>query len=255
MRQVNFMVAGRGVTHSERWPGIDAVPAESIDERGRALVHMLQLWVALPKELERGPASFHHTSAADVPTLPGAGAGVEARLAIGSAMGVTAPIPGPSPMMLVDLSMEAGRHAELQLPPGHEAGVYCVSGGALSGPEGTVLSPGELAVYTSAGEAADEEGGAGTVRIQAARDGDESTRVVVIGGEPLPEPRYLLWNFVASDKEMLERAAEDWRALDRDRFGEVVGEDNLDSIPLPPGGRKEQKGGWTDDAARRLGLK
>ena len=58
-----------------------------------------------------------------------------------------------------------------------------------------------------------------------AADGD--ARVVLIGGAPLG-PRFLWWNFVASRKDRIDRAADGWAG---GRFAAVPGE--TEAMPLP----------------------
>src|SRR5512146_1020133 len=56
--EVNWMTAGRGITHSERF------------ERARAEggpMHGIQAWVALPKEHEEIAPSFGHFGATELP--------------------------------------------------------------------------------------------------------------------------------------------------------------------------------------------
>ncbi len=54
------------------------------------------------------------------------------------------------------------------------------------------------------------------------------TRLILLGGEPLPEKRHIFWNFVSSRRERIEQAAEDWCLQ---RFPGVPGEHEF--IPLP----------------------
>src|SRR3954465_5772202 len=56
--EVNWMIAGRGITHSERFE-------RARREGGR--MHGIQTWVALPIEEEETDPSFHHYAAEDLP--------------------------------------------------------------------------------------------------------------------------------------------------------------------------------------------
>ena len=59
-------------------------------------------------------------------------------------------------------------------------------------------------------------------------DADETTHLLLLGGDPLDGPRYISWNFVSSSQERLRQAESDWRDQ---RFDRVPGETAY--IPLP----------------------
>jgi redox-sensitive bicupin YhaK (pirin superfamily) len=85
--EVNWMIAGRGITHSERF------------EKARAEggpMHGIQAWVALPNEHEETEPSFGHFGAAALPVHEDAG--VRTRLLAGSAFGLTAGVNTHSPL-------------------------------------------------------------------------------------------------------------------------------------------------------------
>lgn len=202
--EVNWMVAGSGITHSER--------LEYARARG-ANMHGIQAWVALPEaDEETDPAFFHHEGA-DLPQWQDGG--VRGRLIAGAADGLKASVRTHSPLFYQHLAMNAGaRHAVTDVYA--ERAVYCASGEIEVG--GTTLHAGQMAVLT--GRAA-----ADILARQAAN-------VMVLGGEPIGQ-RFLLWNFVSSSKERLEQAAEDWR---QQRMKLPVGDDR-EFIPLPDTGK------------------
>lgn len=202
--EVNWMTAGNGIVHSERFP---------------ADVHMAggnlfgtQIWVALPKASEEIAPLFSHHDKAALPTFSDAGARMT--LVAGDGFGARSPVPVYSDLMYADVHLEAG--ARFQVPPDHvERAAYVISGGVgIEGQDG-VFPPNQLVVFKP-----------GTEVILAAT---EPTRLVLIGGEPFPEKRHIYWNFVSSSKERIEAAKADWRAR---RFPEIAGETEF--IPLPP---------------------
>lgn len=198
--EVNWMVAGSGITHSER--------LEYARTHG-AHMHGIQAWVALPVEHEETAPAFYHHEGADLPEWQDAG--LRGRLIAGAADGLAAGVPTHSPLFYQHLEMEPGaRHLVTMAYP--ERAVYVASGQAEVA--GQVLSAGQMAVLTPA-SAAD---------IQAW----EPSIVMVLGGEPVGE-RFMFWNFVSSSKERLEQAKEDWR---QQRMKLPVGDD-LEFIPLP----------------------
>ncbi|MFZ5532858.1 MAG: pirin family protein [Pseudomonadota bacterium] len=198
---VNWMVAGRGITHSERFEYARAHGAR---------MHGIQAWVALPtSDEETDPAFFHHP-ADDMPrwTEPG----VQGRLIAGAAEGMTAPVRTHSPLFYMHLEMAA--QARRSVPAEHEERAIYVAHGAV-GVAGQRLAAGSMAVLTP-GRA---------VEIVAATGG---AGLMVLGGAPIGE-RFLFWNFVSSSRARIEQAKEDWR-LQRMKLPDG---DSAEFTPLP----------------------
>lgn len=185
---VNLMVAGQGITHSERTD--DATQTLPMPFFG------IQTWIALPEDQEDRAPGFHHAAAQDLPVLEGEGKSV--RLILGSAYGASAPVPVPSDMVYADAVLAAG--AKLPLPDNHEdRGVYVAEGSVESG--GQSFAAGQMMVFRPGDRVSVTAGSAGA-------------RLVVLGGATLPGPRYIWWNFVSSSKERILEAKEAWRKAD-----------------------------------------
>jgi len=200
--ELNWMTAGRGIVHSERSP--PAARAEG------ATLHGLQSWVALPDGFEDVEPDFSHHPATALPALEVGG--VNLTVVAGEAFGRKSPAPTLWPTLYVDAVMPGG--STLELGPEHvERAAYVAQGDLRI--DGTAVPAGTLAVL--------EEGR--TAQLFAAA----SARVMLLGGERFPTPRYLWWNFVASSPERIETAKRDWR---EGRFAAVPGETEF--IPLPP---------------------
>jgi len=200
--EVNWMTAGRGIVHSERTP-----PDERRD--GQAL-HGVQIWVALPQADAEIAPEFHHHDRAVLPTI--SQPGMEAVLIAGSAYGQQSPVKVFAPMFLLEVQLAAG--AELALPQEHvERGVFVVDGAVRWGE--LDLATEQMAVQT----------GPSAPSLRASGD----SKLLLFGGAPLDGERHLWWNFVASTKERIEQAKDDWQAQ---RMGKVVGDED-EFIPLP----------------------
>ncbi|SPJ31016.1 pirin family protein [Falsiruegeria mediterranea] len=205
---VNWMVAGHGVTHSER----------TDEEARKSPLSMfgLQTWVALPDEVEDTPASFEHVGAAELPELTGEGKTV--RLILGDAYGERASVKTPSEMFYADAVLEAG--AAIPMPDNHEdRGLYVVGGSvSIAGQE---FEAGQMVVFRPGD------------RISA-KAGPTGARLMLLGGATMNGPRHIWWNFVASSKERIEAAKEAWRAGDwmHGRFQLPPGDDQ-EFTPLP----------------------
>jgi len=198
--EVNWMTAGRGITHSERF------------ERARAQgdhVHGIQAWVALPREHEEVEPSFHHHTAGDLPTYEGSG--LWARLIAGAAFGARSKVRTHSPLFYVHWRLAAGARA--QLPAAYpERAAYVVSGTVEVG--GQRFGAGRMIVFTP-----------GAPVLFAA---ESPAVIMLLGGEPIGE-RFLEWNFVSSSQERIRQAKADWRA-GRMKLPDL---DNQEFIPLP----------------------
>jgi redox-sensitive bicupin YhaK (pirin superfamily) len=200
---VNWMVAGRGIVHSERTPSAARAAA------GGATIHGIQTWIALPREHEEATPSFEHHPAATLPEFHGTG--VTMRLIAGSAYGRRAPTSVFSPMFYLAVELEP--EAVLELPDEHaERALYVV--------EGEVEVAGEL--HPAGRMILFGEGSPAAIRARS------WSRAMLLGGAPLDGPRHIWWNFVSSSLERIERAGNDWR---EGRFAAVPGDD--ERIPLP----------------------
>jgi len=200
--EVNWMTAGRGITHSERFERARAEGGE---------MHGIQAWVALPKEFEESEPAFAHHGAADLPTYEEGG--LWARLIAGEAFGAKAKVRTSSPMFYAHWRLAAGARA--QLPAEYPERAAYVAAGSVE-VNGQRFGQGQMLVFT-----------AGRPILFTAV---EPAMVMLLGGEPLGE-RFIEWNFVSSSKERIETAKADWRA-GRMKLPDL---DNLEFIPLPPG--------------------
>ena len=198
---VNWMTAGRGISHSERFTHPDSFAGDGLE--------LMQSWVALPAEHEETAPAFAHTPQSDLPEWTEDG--VWMRLVAGEAFGQRSPVATLSPLFYLHAECSAG--ARLRLPGQHaEQAVYVARGSLNFG--GQAVLPGQLLVF---GQDTD-------IDLTA----PEAATVFLFGGEPLG-PRHIFWNFVSSRPERIELAKADWKA---GRFALPPGDDR-EWIPLP----------------------
>ncbi|WP_317127898.1 pirin family protein [Mucilaginibacter gilvus] len=200
--QVNWMTAGRGIVHSER------TPPEL--RTGSKNMHGLQIWVALPKELEEMDPAFSHTEEAELPQWEIEK--VKYKLLAGTIMGHRSPVPVYSRLFLLEITCDERCLLDLSRQLYGECGIYILRGSIEA--EGKTFGNKELLIINdikSCGFTA-----------------TAGTTVFFFGGEPFPEERHIYWNFVASDYALIEKAKNRWR---QNEFSPIAGED--DNIPMP----------------------
>lgn len=203
---VNWMLAGNGITHSER-----------MDAPGPAgPLFGLQTWLALPDAYEDAAADFVHAPKSALPLLEGEGK--EVRLILGQAWGATAPVPMLSEVFYADAILQAG--AAIPLPDNHEdRGVYILDGTVEQA--GQSFEAGRMLIFRP-GDAI------------SLRAGGRGARLMLLGGATMGSPRHIWWNFVASSRDRIDAAKEAWRAGDwaHGRFQLPPGDD-AEFIPAP----------------------
>ncbi|WP_257666249.1 pirin family protein [Parapedobacter tibetensis] len=199
---VNWMTAGRGVVHSERTP-------EYLRHSDKNL-HGLQIWVAMPKELEDTDPSFHHVEAKDVPYWEEGD--VAFRLIAGEAFGRRSPVPVYSKQFFLEIHSTTKQRLSIGHELFGESGLYILKGSIES--DGHTYTPKQVLV------AKDSTLCEFTI--------NEDTSVYIFGGESFPEERFIYWNFVSSSREKIEAAKQRWL---EQRFDHVPGE--TDFVPLP----------------------
>lgn len=205
--EVNLMTAGSGIVHSERSPA-------SARANGGALFG-LQTWIALPESAQEIAPAFDHYKADQIPVSEGDG--LRLSLVVGQSDGMRSPVRTHSDTLYGDLVLAQG--ARYQLKAEHvERAIYVVSGSIeIVGQDGGFTAS-ELVVFKPGAE----------IVIRAT----SNARLVLFGGEPLPEKRLIYWNFVSTSAERIEQAKRDWR---ENRFARVAEDDEFIPLPDEPG--------------------
>jgi redox-sensitive bicupin YhaK (pirin superfamily) len=199
--EVNWMTAGRGIAHSERFEDPAALAGGTLE--------MIQTWVALPDKDEEAIPSFDNYKPEELPVFTDAG--VWMRLIAGDAFGLRNNVKTHSPLFYLHAVLEKG--ARFGLPKEHsERAIYIAKGSVEV--SGRTYASGQMLVFNK---------GADPVMVSK-----EQTTLMLLGGEPLGE-RFIWWNFVSSRKERIEQAKADWKE------GRIIlpPSDNLEFVPLP----------------------
>jgi len=203
---VNLMTAGKGVVHSERTP--------EYLRTSHKFLHGLQIWIALPKELQETEPSFTHIEAELLPTWQENG--LQYKLIAGQVCGKKSAVPTYSPLYMIEIKNETNASATVNF---------------------NQQLFGESGLYILEGEVVAENQSFGAKQILITLDAHlcqfelaPQSTVYVFGGEPFPEERFIFWNFVSTSKERIEQAKTDWMAQNAN-FPKVPHE--TEWIPIP----------------------
>ena len=198
--EMNWMIAGSGITHSERF------------ERARregGPIHAIQSWVALPNGQEEAAPAFAHHEGNDLPVHRDGG--VWLRLLAGEAFGLRASVKTHSPLFYLHVTLDRG--ARIALPREYEErAIFLVSGGVEV--DDRAIAPSQMVVFSADAAAV----------VQATT----SSVLMLLGGAPIGE-RFIEWNFVSSSRERIAQAKADWSA-GRMKLPDL---DNREFVPLP----------------------
>lgn len=200
---VNWMTAGKGIVHSERTPHY----LRTSDK----VLHGLQIWVALPKDLEEMDPAFSHVEEEDIPHWTENN--LSFKLIAGEAFGRKSPVPVYSPLYFIEIKSTTAQKVTLGDYLFGESALYILEGSIKS--EETVFEPKQILIAKDSKLCEFEIG--------------ENTTIYIFGGEPFPEERIIFWNFVATTKERIEEAKIQW---ENQTFPKVPGETEF--VPLPP---------------------
>lgn len=199
---LNLMSAGQGIVHSER-------TSQQV-RKGPSQLFGIQSWLAQPKDLEESAPRFTHVGAAELPVVEGEGK--KLKVILGAAFGARSPVDTDWDTLYLDVKMDQGTSMPVPVEA-EERAVYLLSGKLEIG--GEAFCPHQMIVLRPGRE----------VTLKALAD----SRLAILGGQAMDGPRFIWWNFVASSREKIEEAKEDWR---RGRFAKVPG-DEEEFIPLP----------------------
>jgi redox-sensitive bicupin YhaK (pirin superfamily) len=201
--EVNLMTAGKGIVHSERTP--------DYLRHSEKNMHGLQIWIALPKDLEEMQPEFHHISQADIPTWNDGE--VDFKLIAGEAFKKKSPVPVYSKLYMLEIVSKTRQTLNIGHELYGETGLYILEGSVEL--EGNTFLPKQIIIA--------KESSLCEFIIAA------NTTVYIFGGETFPEERFIDWNFVSSSKETIRQAKQNW---EHQTFDRIKGDDT-EFVPYP----------------------
>jgi redox-sensitive bicupin YhaK (pirin superfamily) len=200
---VNWMTAGKGIVHSERTP-------EYLRHSTKNM-HGLQIWVALPKQLEQMEPEFFHIDKEQIPTW--SQGSLQFKLIAGEAFGKKSPVPVFSKLFMIEIKSVEKQTINI----GHE--LY-----------------GESGLYILEGSIESDGNSYGAKKLLVAKESslceftmEANSTIYIFGGEPFAEERFIDWNFVSSSKELIDEAKQKWKAQ---TFDKIKGEEG-EFVPYP----------------------
>lgn len=205
---VNWMTAGKGIVHSERIP-------EHIHHADQ-IMHGLQIWVALPKELEQMAPEFFHIDGTELPSWTSDG--IRFKLIAGEAFGRKSPVPVYSKLFMIEIKSSSRQTISIGHELFGEAGLYILEGSIES--DGNSYHPKQLLVA--------KESTLCQFTIEA------NSTIYIFGGEPFAEERFIDWNFVATEKDLIHTAKQKWI---NQEFDKIKG-DETEFVPYPSFNKK-----------------
>ncbi len=200
---VNWMVAGSGVSHTERTPN-------HLRNNTVFTAHGYQIWVALPKHLEDIAPEFHHIEGKDLPAWQDGPASFT--LVAGEGFGKKSPVPVHSPLFMIEIKTTT--HYKLNTLDNLKGEIgICIVEGSIEAC-GQVVEKGNILVSK--------------VEDTCKTIVHANTHLLLFGGEPFPEEPHIYWNFVSHDKEKIEKAKTEWKDK---TFPMIQGDSSY--VPLP----------------------
>lgn len=200
---VNWMTAGKGIVHSERTP-------EYLRHSDK-VIHGLQIWVALPKKLEEMEPEFFHIDAGQLPSWTEGD--LQYKLIAGEISGHRSAVPVYSKLFMLQIKSSSRQIVNIGKELYGEAGLYILEGSIES--DGNTYGPKRLLVAKQSS------------LCEFVMEADST--IYLFGGDPFPEQRFIDWNFVASDKELINTAKQRW--IDQ-TFDKIKGDDT-EFVPYP----------------------
>ncbi len=203
---VNWMTAGKGVVHSERTPQF----LRGNDKH----LHGLQIWVALPKELENMPPTFTHIEEKSIPEWQIDNANI--KLIAGEAFGKKSPVPVYSPLYFLEIKNKEEATIDIGAHLFGESALYILEGNVEA--DGYKYEPKHILIAKDS-------------QLCSFKMAANST-VYIFGGEPFEEKRFIFWNFISSSMETIEKAKKAWQDQDYSVFPKIPNDSDT-FVPLP----------------------
>ncbi len=184
---VQWMKAGNGIVHDESF---------NVDERsGSLLTQGMQFWINLPAKNKAEKPDYIPLQAGEIPRKD-LGANGWLKVVAGELETLKSKIPGYSKQFIYHVHLEAGKRFSLPTEGGLEYAVFPLKDAII---EGEVYKQGELVILDETGSL-----------LELAANSNESTDLIVFGGEHYNEPVVSYGPFVMNTEHEISEAYNDF---------------------------------------------
>lgn len=199
--EVNLMTAGKWIVHSERTP--------EYLRQSKLSMHGLQIWIALPKKLEQMNPEFSHIEKEQIPSWTSGD--LQFKLIAGEAFEKKSPVPVYSKLFMIEIKSYSEQFLDIGKHIYGESGLYILNGSIEC--DKNIYNSKKLLITKDSS----------SLQFTIAKN----STIFIFGGLAFPEERLIEWNFVSSDKELIEKAKQKWKTQ---TFPKIKG-DEIEFIP------------------------
>jgi redox-sensitive bicupin YhaK (pirin superfamily) len=192
------MTAGSGVLHNE-------YHEENFAKAG-GVMHMMQIWVNLPKKHKMTPAKYQAIGLADIAEVPLEGDQGRVRVISGSYEAAKGAASTFSPVNMLDVRLKPGASVRFSTPKGYNTALLVLQGRvSANGSKG--LSESDCVLFKNDGD---------EVEVHSS----DNSIVLFLSGEPIDEPLVHYGPFVMNTRDEINQAIEDFNS---GKFGVMQG--------------------------------
>src|SRR5665213_1415 len=185
---LQIMTAGSGVVHTE-----------TIDKKAK--MHLMQLWLNLPKDKRWTTPKLQDLLLEDVPKV--SEHGLDIKIYSGSFAGVTSPVSNYVPLILADIQMEAGVSTLQNIPSTFTSFLYVLEGSLKVGDDGKMINQNQVGWLDRYTDDTSSE-----LRLTA---GDTGVRFLLYSAEPQGDPIVSHGPFIGDSPEDIARLYSEYR--------------------------------------------
>jgi redox-sensitive bicupin YhaK (pirin superfamily) len=183
-----MMTAGSGIIHTE-----------TIEKMAK--MRLLQLWLNLPKKDRAAVPRLQELPVEHVPAL--SKNGVSIKLYSGSLAGLTSPVQNYSPIIVADITIDAGVTTIQQIPANYNTFLYVINGNIRVDGDGKQLNKDQAGWLDLFADTAESD-----LTITA---GEEGARLVLYAGKPTGDHIVSHGPFIADSSEDIQRLYREYR--------------------------------------------
>jgi redox-sensitive bicupin YhaK (pirin superfamily) len=184
-----WMNSGMGIVHSER-------PTKELVEKGGDF-EIIQFWVNAPTKHKMDEPSYQPLSNEDTPFFKSEDDKIKISVVAGEVNGINGPIVTNSPLIVLNLAIEERGQVSIPLPENYNAMLYQLYGSLMLNNERATTAK-DMVWFNNDGKS-------------IAIEGMESTRAILLAGEPINEEITIYGPFVMNTQTEIMEAMRDYQ--------------------------------------------